>query len=380
MDVQHVAPAVTRRGPKKSEDPRAEDRAWAEALRATLGNPNPVPVLWQGRCLGFVRGSYAEPLAAWWRPLAPGERWWETALIYRAAWTSYDAIVTSLVSGKKLFRPWNKTATTNPVAGNWYDLWPVGGNPPSGAYGGAAYTATQRSETTTGAIWNGGNVSTDTKAIVSAVAWASAGATPPTLYFVDRVLDYHACSFNASVNQAFTNGVAAQRYIGTGERGLQVSITAQTALGATAANLTQLQYTDNDGNTLQSAPVAVANAVIVSAAAPTSTLGARVVCPSITAATTAVARVYPLLSGDSGVRLLANFTTSAANTGTLCFVLHRELFIAPTTTAGFSAQIDGVIQIAGLERVIDGACVQPFAFFPAATGANLGTHLTFAWG
>lgn len=380
VDVSPALPlfAIKRSGPRKSEDPAELRAAWRGALGATVGCPVPVPVLWGGRCLGFVRGAYGSP-HAWARELEPGERWADTALGYRAAWSTYDAIVASMTAGKRLSRPWNKTSTTNPVAGNWYDLWPVGGNPTSGTYPGAARTAVQKSSTDTGAIWVGGNVSTDLKYIVSAVTWASAGATPPTLYFVDRVLTYDACT-TAAANQVMTNTLAAQRYIGAGEKGLQLSITGQTVLGATASNVTQLRYTDDAGNTLQSSPVSVGNAQIVSAAAPTATLGARVIYPSITAATVALAMVVPLAAGDTGMRLVNDYTHSAANTGTHCWVLHNPLMVAPCTTAAYSAQIDNVIQIAGLERIFDGACVNAWAFFAVATGASLGTELAVGWG
>ena len=372
------APAVIRRGPKKSEDPREERAAWGQALRATLGCPEAVPVVWNRRCLGFVRGSYAEPLAAWWRPVACGEDWAESAIRYRMAATTYDGIIAAQVAGKTFPAQWNKVATTNPVAGNWHDLWPVGGNPAAGTYPGAARTAVQWTDASTGALWLRGNVSPDTKNITSATVWASAGATPPTIVMVDRVLTYEACTI-AAANQTMTNTLAAQRYIATGEPGLQVSITCQTVLGATASNMTQLRYTDDAGNTLQSAPVSFGNAVIVSAAAPTTTLGARVVCPSITAGTVSLSRVYPLLAGDSGVRLINDYTHSAANTGTLAFVLNKGLAILPCTTAGFMAQIDLVMQVAELERVYDGACVNAWAYFPVATGASLGTQLTATW-
>jgi hypothetical protein len=53
--------------------------------------------------------------------------------------TSQDDLTAEMsVAGKRLICPFNKAATTAPVAANWYHMWPVGGMPGAGV----TYTGT----------------------------------------------------------------------------------------------------------------------------------------------------------------------------------------------------------------------------------------------
>lgn len=369
---------------KSVMNPSAVVAAQLAAVEATRGIDRLLPVIHQRRVVG---ATFAPP---WWLAqkvphLFPGD------VMFRpldmsvenfqkwAGFTSYDDLISEVSSAGKFFpAKFSKGATTAGVANNWYDLWPVGGAPAAGAYSGTAFTARQFNEATVGALYHGGNKTPDTKHIISMDARSTGGT--PTLILYDRVLTYEACTFNANVNQAMTNSLAAQRYVSAGQRGLKIMVTCQTAFGATAANFTQLQYTDQDGNALQSMPVAAFNAIIVSAAAPTTTLGARIVSPSVTGATLTQGPFMPLAVGDGGVRLIANYTTSAANTGTMAFVLGAPLATVPIQVAGVTTLIDLVQQLVGLERVFDDACLAFLAFFPAATGTTFDGTVTVAWG
>lgn len=366
------APAIrTRRKAVRSECDDA--RTLLRGLRDMAGIDVPTAV---------IEPTSGEILAlAWGKPLSREVRYTLDKGLIRDFYftpTTFDLLVAAATNGKQWPGKWIKTATTNPVAGQYMDLWPVGGDPTVGAYGGAAYTAVQKSETTTGSLIHGGNVSTETKHLVNAVCAYSAGATPPTLYIYDRVLTYEACSFNANANQAFTNGVAPARYVGASEGGLKVMWTCQTGYGATASNLTQFQYTDQDGNATQSMPTTPTALIIVSAAAPTSTLGARVTCPAV--GTTPFGPYLFMAAGDSGVRQATNFTTSAANTGTTCVVLARQLAILPMQIAGRGELFDLTAGLQALPRIHDGACLALFAKFAAATGCNFEVDVTPVWG
>lgn len=349
-------------------------RAMVRAINAARGVPDITPVFYGGRLVGWTKGGHRSPIVTW-RPARPGEH--ETL---RCVITTYDGMINACTAGKADMSDWTKTHTTAPVANNYYDLWPCGGKPTVGPYGGAAFTAVQKSDATVGSLWTRGNVSTDVKVSRYAYAKASAGATPPTIQVYDRVLTYEACTFNANVNQAMTNGVAAQRYISAGQGGLQLMFTGQTVLGATAANLTTCTYVDQDGNAGALVPQTPVPAVIVSAAAPTATLGARVVAPSTTTATLPWGPYLPLATGDSGARSITNFTTSAANTGTMCFVMCKPLATIPLDVAGKTQLIDLVQQTPGMERIYDGACIAMMAYFPVATAATLDGGFAYVWG
>lgn len=362
-------PALVGLRRKSIWNPSAVDDVIRRGVEAARGIDRALPILHDGQIVAWAQGRQGSTDVMW----RPHDK-------LHAAFTTYDSIINAISNaGKEYDRTWSKAHTTAPVANNWMDLWPVGGDPVSGSYPGAARTAVQWTDTSTGAMFMGGNVSTDNKHLTTMFALATAGVPPPTLMLYDRVLTYEACAFVAG-NQTMTNTLPAQRYISAGQSGLKIAVTGQTVLGATAAAFTQLRYTDQDGNALQIMPVVANVNVIVSAAAPTATLGARVVSPSVAAATLPVGPFMPLAAGDGGVRLINDYTMSAANTGTLAFVLLQPLAYIPLQLAGQGVLIDMVMQLAGLERIYDGACLAFMAYFPAATGATLTGRVECAWG
>ncbi len=358
MQLTLSAPFV-RRSRKSTHGPLDEDRALARALDAMRGIDQIQPVMFGGKLLAWAKGEQGRGDVSWRRPRAH-EKWW-------CGFTSYDDLISEVSGSNKKYRTeWSKIATTTGVASNYYDLWPNGGSPTAGTYTGAAFTARSLDDTSVGALYHGGNVSTDTKHFLS--AYAKASANTPTIYLYDRVLTYEACTLNGNVNQAMTNGVAAARYIAAGEGAMKICVTAQTAIGASNSNLTVCSYTDQDGNAANLVPQTPVPAIIVSAAAPTTTLGARVVAPSTTAGTLPWGPHLPLATGDGGARSIENFTTSVANTGTLCFLLQRILAVIPCPSAGVASLVNLIQEIPSMERVRDGACLAIMAYQPLTTG------------
>jgi hypothetical protein len=288
------------------------------------------------------------------------------------AFSSYDDLISEIGAGKRLQNPWCKLATTAPIAANWYHMWPVGGQPTSGAmYTGTALQFQRTTDTTVGALYTGGNVSTDTKHMIYQWAMTSAGATPPSIMVVDMV-GYYPLTQSASL-QSFDNTNGPNRYNSAGQGGLQMALVNGAAGGATASNINALNYVDQDGNA-GAIPTNPVNAVTVSSTLPTVNLGAR------TLTSTGAGPFLPLGAGDCGVRSLTNITFSAANTGLEAIVLCRPLAMIPCPTALIPGERDMVMQIANLERIYDGACISFFVFFPVATGANLTGQIDVAWG
>jgi len=365
LQTQRFTPRVSKRS---TQGPLDEDRAIVQALRGMAGVDMVQPIFFGGRLVAWAKGETWSREVTW-RPAMPGEKWDCTN-------STYDALMNSIASGKKWSMNWSKSNTTAPVAGQIMDLWPVGGNPASGTYPGTAYTARQLDDTTTGAIYHGGNQSPDIKNLIMIHGLVTAGVF--TAYLYDRCLTYEGCSFNANVNQAMTNTLTLQRYQAAGEGGCKIMVTGQTVLGATAANITQLRYTDQDGNTLQSMPTSPTIATIVSAAAPTGTLGARVIAPAVGA--NPIGPYLPLAAGDGGARLINDFTTSAANTGTICFALVRPLAVLTIPFADTTSMIDLVQQVAGYERIRDGACLSIFGYNQSATAFTIMGGTDCAWG
>lgn len=358
--MMHAAPAVHT---KKRTLVCDLENTILEAAHACVGSPilTPVHAPGLGR-VAYVRGKRGRMDVDVWR--MPEKMW--------AGFASYDDLISEMTAGKKWTAVFAKGHTSAPVANTWVDLWTVSGLPTGGSFGGTARTAKQFDDTSTGALIHGGNVTPDTKHLISEQVVSSGGT--PTMWLCDRVLSYESCAFTAATNQLMTNTLTAQRYVSAGQSGLQCTVVADTATGATAANMTRLAYTDQGGTTGQLMPTAVTKTITASSAAPSTVLGARCVVPL------GVSPWIELAAGDTGMRAVEDFTTSAANTGTMAFVMLKPLALMPTFAAGIPATMDLVAQVASLERVYDGACLSFMAFFPAATASTFTGRVDVAWG
>jgi hypothetical protein len=365
-----IGPAIIGVPKKSRNSPSDISRSILKASEAAFGIDVPMPVFHEGRPVAVVRGYQGKPYVDAYIPEAYVPRW--------CAFNSYSDIKDAYAAGRTHVTRIIKSATTGGVANNYYDMWPVGGNPACGTYPGVALTSVQWNDDVASAIRHGGNVSTSKKHLIRFEGISSNNAAQVIILY-DRVLTYEACSITGG-NQVFVNSLAAQRYISGGEPGLKIMITGQTLLGASATNYTQLQYTDNEGNTLQSMPVAFGVNVIVSAAAPTATLGARVVSPAVSGGTLTFGPFMPLATGDTGVRLLDNVTSSGANTGTLAYVLCYPIALIPLS-ANITTIADQVMQLTSLGHIKDGACLSELVFFAgAATGATYTSQIDTVWG
>jgi len=380
VGVESKAPGLIGLARKSRSSPSEQDTAWRGALAAARGCDQwPLPVYLDGRRIGWVISDpwWAPARGVWWRPEFPGERRKPTMDL--AGFPTFDKIVEANTTGKKFnFGPWSKTQTTASLAGNFYDLWASGQNP--GVFGGTAHTAKPIDDTTAGTIWHGGNKSTATKHLT--MVWGMCSAQNPTIVLYDRVLTYEASTIS-NVNVVLTNTLPATRYLGTEGTatggGMKPMCCVETNLGATGSNLTQFQYTDQSGNTLQSMPTTPTVSHITAATAATATIGARVVCPATSGATLPWGAFIPLAVGDGGVFLIDNRTWSANNTGTITWILARPLAVIPCPTAGDSTVINSVHGVTSLERIIDGAALALYAFVPTTTAFTANGGGSVAW-
>lgn len=329
----------------------------------------PIPIIrGDGKCLGWVIGDKYTHRSKYIPPFD-----------LSTPFSDYDTLVATLSKQSKfLLFVWSKQANTT-VAQNWYDFWPVGGTPGVGSYGGTARTAKQFSNTTAGAMWAGGVVTPSVKYLSRFSAFNTAGASKMAMLY-DRVLTYETCTFTAG-NQTMTNTLTAQRYVTSNvDPGLQMCMTADTVGNATAANLSQLRYSNQAGTTLQLMPTSPAVAKIVSPAAPTTVLPARVIAPG--SATRTDTPFLPLANNDTGVQLVNDYTWSAAPTGTFCLGLVFPLALLPDLNPGVSADceyISGVQGASRLTRVYDDACLSVMMWSANTNLCTMSGDLEIVW-
>lgn len=314
---------------RKSLYTAADDRrAMRLAMRAAQGINVDLPVIYGNRIIGRTLGIGNEMYAI----------------------TGLDQMINAqTVAGQSLTQPFGKYQNNlNLSVQVWYDHFTVG--PDGATYSGAANTSRQFDDTAAGALNHGGNVSPLIKLVTGGFALSPLCAGVWLLY--DRVLDYEACTITG-VLQNMTNSLPAQRYIAAGEPALQIMVGLQTPIGG-GSNLSALVYVDQNGSA-QSIPTGTALALDTTAATTPSTVD-----PTQTAArwgTTAGGSVLylPLAVGNSGARSITSFTTSAAQTGTLCFTLARPLAVLPVAAANQGGESDWMRQTVMLARIFDGA-------------------------
>lgn len=304
----------------------------------------PLPIIFGRRCLGYAVGQRRSSYV-WLSGGFPG----------------LNYIQSQVAQGMR----WQQTFSKTTVAGGglnakiWWDMWPCTGDPAGGGYTGAAFTLRQFDDTVTGSILHGGNVAPLQAALNYFAINGSVGNSVLVLY--DRVATYEACTYNANVQQNMTNTLAAQRYVSTGQPGLQISIAAQTANGATPVNLTQLAYTNQAGTTGVALPAATPVIPFIISGITAAGAGAEIICPN-DAGNGQTLLFLNLAPGDTGVRKIESFTTDAAQTGTFTYILNRPLAYLLQPTPGVQFETDLLYQVFGIERVFDGACLSFFAW------------------
>ena len=285
--------------------------------------------------------------------------------------TSMDDLVSEVTNGKFWRSDWNKiTGAAAYTAGRWYDFSGLNGSPIANSFSGTALNWQTTTESSGFGIYNGGNVSTDTKHIlnVAAVTGVATGV-PGVLMLVDMQGYYPGINMNIATAQTMV-GTPTLRYTnGVGVRAFLV-VTATT--GATAHNVA-LSYTNTASTAGRSLPVTVA-------------CTASAIVPHITHSGTAANNYgpfLPLASGDTGIKSVETVTISAASgAGTAALVLARPLLSLPITTVSIAAERDLINQLPSLPRIYDGACLTWLYFAGAATAASTNFYgsIEQAWG
>jgi len=353
------APAVRVRA-KSRWNPSAVDRAITEALLTSRRIPSTMVVLHEGEPIGLVRGDSTGEVSTF-------------KHITRKQWcgfTGYADMDAEAKNGKLTRITWLKDTSGWNSSNQWADVWPTTGNPTSGTYAGAANTARQFDHTTVGGLWTRGVLpaASETKHLA---AWSFAVVGTSSIRSViiyDRVLTYDGASISTTPT-TLTNTLPALRYIGAGQDGLLMCVTATAVLGAAASALSALTLTDQLGNTGVAIGAGYTLNWFTGAAAPSTTAPAFVVLPFDMTNLITQTPFLPLPGGVSGVRKIEAFTSSANNTGTVCFGLYK-----PVGTMWGRESMVNRQQLSRsmftLERIFDDACL---SFLVAQSNSGLDT-------
>lgn len=243
--------------------------------------------------------------------------------------TNQDTLALAMASSRRI--PVYKASQTAEGAGTWHSLWKAAGQPGAGsnppAYtAGSGYVPTSA---TAGAL----PFVNPAAGVLSYLTRAFANsATVGTLILYDRLWACSGLSLNTASTQTVTTPGSLTR---PDALGADVEIWGEvyTAGGASAASWT-VSYTDQDGNTGQTATYAhPANAESVGQMVP-----------------------YTLAAGDTGVRAIASVVTSATGTaGDYGITLLRRIAEIPVPIVNIGDAQDALGT--GLPRIYDSACL-----------------------
>jgi hypothetical protein len=229
-----------------------------------------------------------------------------------------------------------------------------------------------------GAIYHGGNVSTDTKHLLNmAAVTAVATGVPAVLMLVDLLQVYPFLDANSLSAQALTNQNAQTRYAnGLGVRAFMVPNRLSATIGATAHNL-QLSYTNTASVAARAMPVTVS--------ATASLPATQFKLTHTGLAANQYGPFLPMAQGDQGIKSVETYQQTAASGTANTFydlIMCKPLATIPLTTASVAAERDLVNQLPSMPQIKDGACLGWLYFAGNATGASTNFYgsLDLGWG
>lgn len=237
----------------------------------------------------------------------------------------------------------------------------------------------QITQTNSVSLYHGGDVSTDTKHLLSAGMMTTAATGVGQFFLVDLLLCYPYIDANSASTQTCTNNNTLPRYTdGKGVRAFIVSggtgyVANATTVGATAHNF-QISYTNTVPTAGRTLPFTVAGT-------------SSAIMGHISHSGVAANNYFPLplANGDAGVKSVQSVTLSAATAtaGTYYhLVLYKELAMIPVPLINTYYERDFVNMMPSLERVVDGAVLGLIYVAGGNTAANttfLG-HVECGWG
>lgn len=341
--------------PKSTHGPLDQERAIIRAALMSRGVHMPMPVVFGGKPVATVGWDRAR------------DRVW------CAPFTGRDDIINKVTSSTpQTFDVWwQKSTVGTGLIGIWFDLWPVAsGDPDAGTYPGAASTAYVHSPSTdpgfvsVGPALSGGQTRHLTG--IDLISMIDTG-TPFQYIVYDRVLVYNACPL-INGTTTMTNSVSATRYAGVG---VQIMVTNQVIVGG-AVNLTTLTYV-SDGSathTVQGTPYALDSGRTTSGPAqPAAVMGGTLHLPFL-----------PLAAGDNGVKSITSYVTSAAQTGSLCYVLARPICNITTPVSGQKIHYNYLCEQMNLFPIAADTCIGMVGLSTAGNDYTVGMNLQYAWG
>ena len=291
------------------------------------------------------------------------------------AFTGLDDMISEMAAGKKqrlsATRIINTGATS--VAGRWHEAFAISsGTGGIGVLTGTAGVGVARDASSAGALpISPVSVSTDTRHLLAMTAYTPGTTVVPGIVkLIDILYIYPSCVVTTGAGTTISNAASKPTRHNNGAGVRLGCIVAGTAIGAASPVITTT-YVDQDGNTGATGSFAAsANSLPIGSmfsGAAVAALGA----PEML-----------LAAGDSGVRELTSYTTASGTTGTVTFILYRDIAEVPLISANLGGERDYLSQLPSLPTIDDNACLTALVLVGGALTTNNTLIMTLqtAWG
>lgn len=334
-------------GTEKTESISAQFKDWYGPPVAIVGVPGNVFVRGGGDFVGPIKaGRFTSMAEVHYDRIKRASKMLarEAALTHGAGFSSLSDMISKWTQSNNGQTLWfNKSATVTPAAGRTATIWYSAGQPGAGAAGAAAPGGTVNAKGDAGS-YPVINTTTGSEGLYLVSGFGGNQQVGGNILLYDRLFSV-AKTMSSTTSEAVT-GVPT-RYQSTtssdweyaGGNFMVPEVTS--ALGATAHNWNVMQYTDQDGNTAQSAP---SNTGVSSAGQYTVDL--------------AVGNWFAsLAAGDIGVKAISSMQCSASVTGGVTWVIGHPLALIPVWGANNFSPADFTNSAFGVVRMYATACL-----------------------
>lgn len=261
--------------------------------------------------------------------------------------TTLDGAVAGMQRPVPIIKTGIATAAVGAMRG--YTLWYAAGNPGAATANAVGVNGAAVSGTVAGALTRSNPGSGNAHLARLAFNASTAGS----LWLIDRMWHNSGLSTTLTTSQAITPAALPARDRNASTNGADVMAALEwSATGGAGTPACTLTYTDQDGNTGQSATLT-----------------------AVTTPPVGTFEIFTLAAGDTGVRAPTAFIQNATRTsGTYHLVLFRVLAQMEVTSANIGNAID--VLTSGMPQVLNDSVLQ-LVWFPSATTATnfVGTYI-----
>lgn len=290
-----------------------------------------------------------------------------------SGYSGIDDYTTQITTnGKKLTIDFNRIVNTGAtsVAGRWHEAFAGLGTGGQGVLSGTAGQGIAFTRSNTGALPLNADVSTATRHLINGhVFTAAATAVPGIVKLIDLLYAYPACVVTGTPTTLADTATRPARLTGN-PAGVQLGCVVVGAIGAAQPILTVTYRDQSDSTTGTCAFAASANSQPVGSLFTASAVAGILSGPN-----------GSLASGDTGVAGVNSYTLASGTTGTVTFILYREIATFPLPAVGIAGERDFFTGTPTLPLIDDDACLTFLVQPGGALTANqvISGELAYGW-